>query len=432
MRRKARIGWTVGLVAASLAVLSAGSDAAEEREFPFKKGERVVFLGDSITFAGRYVQYVDAYVQSRFPQRDVEILNLGLPSETVSGESEPDHPYPRPNVHERLERVMAKTKPDVVVACYGMNDGIYYPFSKTRFAAYQAGIRSLTAKIRGAGARVILVTPSIFDAQPVRARTLPITAPKFSWMAPYAQYDEVLANYSRWLLTLRDESIPVVDARATISGYLTAARAEDPSTILAGDGVHPNPSGEWLLAQAVLEGLGAPQAVDTAVVDAERYTGEGVDQVRRKDYGVDIRWTTRIPLPLDPEWDPKLAERVRLTDRLNRHRLVVRRLPGTRYSLFEGLSKVGEVSGSDLENGVDLQRFPALTTNRRAAELLSLVRERERLLGLAWLTECGHKRPDTLVGLPLAEAEAKAAPLTRRIRELTRPVTLSLRLSREQ
>jgi hypothetical protein len=85
--------------------------------FILKDGQRVVFLGDSNTFAGHYVAYLDAYLFTRFPDKKFELLNLGLPSETVSGLSEPDHPYPRPCVFDQLDRVLEKTRPDVVVAC---------------------------------------------------------------------------------------------------------------------------------------------------------------------------------------------------------------------------------------------------------------------------------------------------------------------------
>src|SRR5438552_1853750 len=119
--------------------------------FFLKDGQRVVFLGDSNTFAGHYIAYLDAYLYTRFPDKKFELLNLGLPSETVSGISEPDHPYPRPDVHERLDRVLTKTKPDVVVVCYGMNDGIYYPPSEERLKKYQDGIRRLIEKCEKAG-----------------------------------------------------------------------------------------------------------------------------------------------------------------------------------------------------------------------------------------------------------------------------------------
>ena len=90
-----------------------------------------------------------AHPGSRF-----DFINVGLPSETASGLSEPDHPYPRPTVHERLDRILAKTKPDVVFACYGMNDGIYYPFSKERFKKYDEGLNVLIDKVKKAGGLV--------------------------------------------------------------------------------------------------------------------------------------------------------------------------------------------------------------------------------------------------------------------------------------
>jgi lysophospholipase L1-like esterase len=99
---------------------------------------RIVFLGDSITYSGLYVDYIEAVLLTQFPNRDIELINIGLPSETVSGLSEPGHAggaFPRPNLHERLDRVLQKLKPDLVLACYGMNDGIYYPFGEERFAA---------------------------------------------------------------------------------------------------------------------------------------------------------------------------------------------------------------------------------------------------------------------------------------------------------
>jgi hypothetical protein len=39
----------------------------------------------------------------------------------------------------------------------------------------------------------------------------------------------------------------------------------------------------------------------------------------------------------------------------------------------------------------------------------------------AWLTDTGHKRPGMNKGLSLAEAQAKAAELDKRIRQLAAP-----------
>jgi hypothetical protein len=52
--------------------------------------------------------------------------------------------------------------------------------------------------------------------------------------------------------------------------------------------------------------------------------------------------------------------------------------------------------------------------------ILALVQQKQRLLKAAWLSETGHKRPGMSAGLPLAEAQAKAAELDKQARELAR------------
>ena len=53
--------------------------------------KRIVFLGDSITYSGGYVDILEAAFRVEHPDRAVEFINIGLPSETVSGLSEPGH-----------------------------------------------------------------------------------------------------------------------------------------------------------------------------------------------------------------------------------------------------------------------------------------------------------------------------------------------------
>ncbi len=131
------------LFAIALAVLPFFATIARAADPP---AGRIVFLGDSITYGGHYVEYINALLRLDSPQVHRELLDLGLPSETVSGLSEPNHAegkFPRPALSERLARVLDKTRPALVVACYGMNDGIYYPPSAERLAKYQEGIRAL-------------------------------------------------------------------------------------------------------------------------------------------------------------------------------------------------------------------------------------------------------------------------------------------------
>ena len=223
---------------------------------------RVLFLGDSITYAGGYIDAIDEYLFRQFPDRRYELIDAGLPSETVSGLSEPNHAggaFPRPDLAERLDRALARTRPQLVVACYGMNDGIYYPFAEDRFSKYRAGILRLRSAVRRAGARLWLVTPPPFDPLPIAQRLVPIGASPYPPGGMSADYDGVLERYSRWLLSRRSSGWNVVDVHGPIAAYVAAQRRSDPGFTLAADGVHLNEVGHRLMAREILRAWGAPE-----------------------------------------------------------------------------------------------------------------------------------------------------------------------------
>jgi lysophospholipase L1-like esterase len=244
--RLAPVVVTLGLCLSCCAAL-----AAEPQ--PLAGVRRVVFLGDSITYTGQYVEYVEAILRTNNPELDCEFLDLGLPSETVSGLSEPGHAggqFPRPDLRERLDRVLEQTKPDLIVACYGMNDGIYYPFSDERFEKYQQGIQFLRERATAASAKVLHLTPPVFDSLPIKAKTLP--AGLAEYQQPYEGYDEVLSRYAAWLVAQTAGGWEVVDIHTPMKEYLAAQRARDAGFRLAGDGVHIDSTGHWLIARELL------------------------------------------------------------------------------------------------------------------------------------------------------------------------------------
>jgi len=391
---------------------------------------RIVFLGDSITYGGLYIDYLEAYLVTRFPDRRVELLNLGLPSETVSGLSEPGHAggqFPRPCLHERLARVLAKSKPDLVVACYGMNDGIYYPFGEERFKAYRDGIQKLVDATTAANARILLLTPPTFDPVPIKARTLPAGLDEYR--QPYEGYDQVLAGYSQWLLDQRGRGWNVGDVHGPMSKVLAERRRADPAFRLAGDGVHTSATGHWLMAEAVLGAWGGPPEVDHAMIDAAtaQVKAGQVSDLVADSAGVRFAWVTRRPMPIDPAWDAESMKIGRFGP-WNQHRLLVPGLPAARYQLYDGERLLGACTREQFATGIDMRQSPDLPTNRDGPELLKLIRKRGRILTDAYLTDIGHKRPGMAKGLPLDEAKKQAAELDVQIRQLAAPVTLRLRL----
>lgn len=235
---------------------------------------RVLVLGDSITQEGRYVSYLEYYLKRLSPGATADLISIGLSSETMSGLTEAGHPFPRPCVLERLDRALKAVAPKVVFACYGMNDGIYHPSSPERMMAFERGLKDLIAQVRGAGARLVLVTPPVFDALPIQSRTVPLTSPVFTYNAPFVDYDTVLAEFATLERSLKAPDIEVIDLHASMLQSLTARRTTDATFTYAPDGVHPGDAGHLLIAQTILRGLGYSDTMNEAEGELNRIAAD--------------------------------------------------------------------------------------------------------------------------------------------------------------
>ena len=298
--------------------------------------KRVVVLGDSITYSGQYVAFLEAFWRIKNPDSKIEFINLGLPSETVSGLSEMGHAggrFPRPDLHERIDRILEKTKPDLIIACYGMNCGIYRPYADDRFDAFRKGIVALRAKAKKAGASVVHLTPPSFDVEPIRARTVSADSKDKGRM--YTGYNEVLDLYSAWLLANRGKNWIVIDAHQPMNQFLQLQRAKNAKYRLAGDGVHINEVGHWLVAREILRQL------DFDAYVCSQTTGE------------------------------------------------------------KAFNKLSDGKGID--------------KSKKWSEYIPLIKQRQRLEALAWLTETGHKRPGIPKGLSIDDARIRAAEIENKI-----------------
>ncbi|MFK7983117.1 MAG: SGNH/GDSL hydrolase family protein [Saprospiraceae bacterium] len=217
--------------------------------------KRILFLGNSITYNGLYVSFIEYALRKQYPNQKIDIVSIGLGSETVSGLTESVHPFPRPCLSERLDRAIKAVQPDLIIATYGINDGIYHPPTAARLTAYQNGIQHLIEKTKTANAELILLSPTPFDKLPIGHKIVPIAAPDFSWKTPYENYDEALTEYSQWLNTLDGTVLKVVDWHTAINQDLIEKRKIDPTFSYTKDGIHPNETGHLLMAQLFLDGL---------------------------------------------------------------------------------------------------------------------------------------------------------------------------------
>src|SRR5690554_3154150 len=83
----------------------------------FREGERVVFLGNSITDGGRYHSFIWLYYMTRFPNRNLRVLNAGIGGDTAL------------NMYKRLDGDVFSRNPTMLVVTFGMNDSGYFEYN---------------------------------------------------------------------------------------------------------------------------------------------------------------------------------------------------------------------------------------------------------------------------------------------------------------
>ena len=261
---------------------------------PLNKG-RIAILGDSIANAGPWANEVENALKADKKFEACEIVNFAVPSETVAGLSEYGHAggrFPRPCLHECLDRVLQMYRPQLILACYGMNDGLMQAFDKARFQAYQEGNIRLKKAADAAKAEIVFITPPLFRG----------------YSAEQAEYDAVLDKYAEWLVSKRKDGWKVIDIRPGLRKLIAREKAGNPGFRYSGDGVHPGPEGHHMIAREVLAGL-VPE-IGLAPEVAEKDHRPTPDTMKKHEK-VRNEWLVKTghARPEIPGYDPEMAKR---------------------------------------------------------------------------------------------------------------------------
>lgn len=191
-------------------------------------GARVVFIGDSITDAGRdrgdEGSLGDGYVSLLAPDLiagGASVRNLG-----VAGDRAVD-------LAARWGRELLPTAPGVLTVHIGVND-MWRRFDSddpTEAESFEETLRMLLTQVVAAhGARLILMEPYL----------LPVRGEQESWLD---DLDGKRAAVRRLSVEFGAELVPLHEV-------FTAAASAHPAVELAPDGVHPTPRGSRLIADA--------------------------------------------------------------------------------------------------------------------------------------------------------------------------------------
>ena len=375
----------------AMASLTVGAQQTQTLK-PFCQGDRVAFVGNSITDGGHYHSYIWLYYMTRFPEMRVWMGNLGIGGDTST------------ETLNRLEGDVYGKLPTVVALTFGMNDSGYFEhnsdtaqqFRDHRFALVESNYRKMEQTLASHSARVIQVGTSPYDQTSKFNNN--IYRKKNDFICRMVDMQRVSAQKHGW--EFFDFNRPMTDYN------IEKQRTDSTFTLCGHDRIHPDNDGHMMMAYLFLKAQGmAGKPVATADIDAAQ--GSVVEEANCRL--TDIEATDRVvtfdyvagslPYPLDTiarggmEFNRPQSRIKALVpefmSEFNAETLRVRNLKKGAYRLTIDGIEIDTLQASQLAEGVNLASYDCTPQYQQALTVMILNEDRwemeRRVRDWAWV-----------------------------------------------
>ena len=205
------------------------AEAAESGKIAVKNGQKIAFLGDSITAAGKrpggYCQLVLAALKDQGIETTPVFAGIGG--------------HKSNQMLARLEKDVLKHKPDWMTLSCGVND-VWHGKRGVDLPSYKKNITAIVDHAQEAGVKVMLLTSTMIRED--QANDLN------QKLAPYNEFIRTLAKEKKCLLA---------DLNADMQAGLKEFPPDAPKgKQLTSDGVHMNKAGNVMMARGVAKAFG--------------------------------------------------------------------------------------------------------------------------------------------------------------------------------
>jgi len=212
-----------------------------------KDGDKIAFLGDSITLLG-----------SRFESGYVNLVIGGLAVNGVKAVRIPAgvSGHKSDQMLARLQKDVIDKKPQIMTLSCGVND-VAHRQRGIKLEDYRKNITEIVRQAKAAGIRVCIMTATMISEK------------------PDFELNQKLAGYNKFLRELaKTENCVLIDTNAEMQKEVLRLRKIYPNVkgnLLMVDNLHMNPLGNAVMAKAVLKGFGLS---DEQIAKAEAGWGE--------------------------------------------------------------------------------------------------------------------------------------------------------------
>ncbi len=365
---------------------------AQSNPAPFKKGDRVAFIGNSITDGGHYHSFIWLYYMTRFPNERIDVFNCGIGGDVAE------------QIYRRLDDDVFKHKPTVITLTFGMNDSKYFEYLNTDpeevkkqavKTSYESFVKIENRLKAMPNVKKVVIASSPYD----ETVKLPNNYfPKKSLtMLEIANFQQQSAKNNNWSFV--DFNRPMT--ALNISGQ----KNDSLFTLCGGDRIHPDNNGHMVMAYLFLKAQGlagrevASISVDAASRKLLKAGNCAVTNIAATSRNISFDYLANaLPYPVDTAprgWGSKHSQAEALTlipfmNEFNKEMLQVKNLSAQKtYTLKIDGKQIGNWTGAQLADGINLATLRSTPQYQQAEAIMLLNEERweieKRFRQYAWM-----------------------------------------------
>lgn len=369
------------IACASAAVFCLGSSLTLKAQTaaPFKNGDRVAFVGNSITDGGHFHSYVWLYYMTHFPDMRITCFNVGIGGDVAK------------QIARRFDTDVLTKNPTVVTLSWGMNDTGYIEWFrsdaqetiKSRLDTSFKYYHQIEAKLKKLpNIKPILIASSPYD-EFTYATPNNIYKGKSAALLQVAEFQEEAAKKNNW---------GFIDLNRPMTAINKREQEKNPTfSLTPNDRIHPDNDGHMVMAYLILKAQGlAGKSVADVVISAndkkvEKAENSKISKVVGTADGISFDYLAKsLPYPLDTvsrSWGnhKKQAEATKVVpfiNDFNREMLTVTDLTAGNYQLRIDDEVIGKWSAAALANGINLAEQTNTPQYQQAIQIMSLNEER--------------------------------------------------------
>ncbi len=335
----------------------------------FKKGDKICFIGNSITHEGEFHHNIYQFYLTRFQKQEIEFYNCGISGDVTDG------------IIKRMDSDILIYKPTHVIIMIGMNDVRRELYGKkmttnadtlsqrkVAIEKYKINLSQIVKTFLDKKIKVIMQKPSIYDQTAINKTENHLGVNEA--LKTCAVFIQELANKNK---------LQVIDYWTVMTKINNEIQLKNPSaTVVSEDRIHPQSTGNFIMSNEFLKTVKMPAYVSQISIKNNKVFGlKNCSVTGFSANEGNVHFTLKenaLPFPITENLKEG-ADLIKFNQNLNIEEIKIDGLSAGDFNLVIDGKVIGNFSTEQYKKGINLALYPETPQYQQALKVKEILTE---------------------------------------------------------